>query len=63
MSRKPLVVIGCRRCGKSVTSTNKSLTGADQLWRKYAGICSDCITPSEKHEIDHGIIAKIAGKK
>lgn len=45
----------CKRCGKNIMSSNKSLHGANETHAKYSGICSECITPEERKEIEDSI--------
>lgn len=52
--RKPkikLVYRKCPRCGKEVAGINRSITGADEAFKKYAGICGGCLTPKEHKKI------------
>ncbi len=46
-----LIATTCRRCGKPVTTGNRSLYGNDAAKAKLDRICSDCITPEEAAEI------------
>lgn len=54
-SRLMLVYTNCTRCSKPLTTLNRSLYGADALKSKLGSICSDCITPEERHEMEQGI--------
>jgi hypothetical protein len=46
-SRIQVVTTNCKRCGKSLAMTNRSIYGADEAKATYERICSDCITPGE----------------
>jgi hypothetical protein len=41
----------CRRCGKSLATTNKSIYGMDSLKAKWGNICADCSTQEERFQI------------
>lgn len=41
----------CRRCGKTLATLNRSLTGANDAKAKLDRICESCITPDESREI------------
>ncbi len=41
----------CKRCGKALTTTNKSLYGVDRVKEEYGSICSECMTEKEKYEM------------
>ena len=48
-------MVECKRgCGKTIYTTFRSLTGSNSLHAKYSGICQDCTTPDEKHEMLYG---------
>jgi hypothetical protein len=53
--RIAIVKTSCKRCGKPLFSTNRSIHGASRLHAKYAGICSVCTTEEEKEEMLYGI--------
>jgi hypothetical protein len=46
-----IVMTKCKRCGKPLAKTNKSLYGIDEAKIKYGDICSTCITKEEEYEI------------
>lgn len=52
----------CKRCGKMLAMTDRSIYGADDAKKKYGGICSDCITPEERAEIEKAIAGSILGR-
>lgn len=39
----------CKRCGKIITTTTKSILGLDNLHKEYSGICHDCLTDDEQN--------------
>ena len=41
----------CKRCGKDIYTSNRSLYGLDELYAKYHGICEGCLTESERIEL------------
>ena len=41
----------CRRCGKPLATTSRSLFGLDRLKARLGSICSDCMTEDEKQEM------------
>lgn len=45
----------CKRCGNPVTTSTRSLYGANSAHAKYAGICSDCMWPEEREEMQRQI--------
>lgn len=59
--RIKLVYRKCPRCGKTIAGVNRSITGADSVFKKYAGICEDCITPDELKEIEQAQAKAIRG--
>lgn len=52
-SRIAIFKTHCKRCGKEVYTTNRSITGADALKAELGSICQDCITPEEELRILH----------
>jgi len=54
-TRFQLVNTTCPRCGKPTVTGNRSLWGADSLQQKYTGICTACITPEEREEINSNL--------
>jgi len=52
MSRKIQIVYNsCPRCGKTMAGLSRAIHGSEAMRKKYAGLCSDCATDEEKHEI------------
>ena len=51
----------CKRCGRPITTSIKSITQADNLKKKYDRICPNCITPEERHEIFLGVLKQMTG--
>jgi len=52
MSKTRLILTNCRRCDKPVTTLKKPIHGTREIQGKFGRICSDCITPEEREEID-----------
>lgn len=53
MARRRIEIFKCLcrgGCGKSLYTTNRSIIGADDLHRQYAGYCSDCL-PIDENEL------------
>lgn len=57
-----IVETKCKRCGKPLHTTNRSLYGADALKAELGSICSACTTPEEKERILHGTASAILGR-
>lgn len=38
----------CRRCGRPLVTTDRSIHGADAAKARYDRICSACVTPEEE---------------
>ena len=47
-----MVETTCKRCGARIFTGSRSLFGMDKLKTKYGEICTKCVTPEEKKEID-----------
>ena len=45
----------CKRCGKTITTSTRSLYGADSAHAQYAGICSACMGEKERDEMQASI--------
>ena len=44
-----IVTVECRGgCGKQISTTNRSLYGLEELHKKYAGYCANCLPISER---------------
>ena len=41
----------CRRCGKPITTTSRSLLRLDNLKAKYGSICEACMSEDEQAEM------------
>ncbi len=54
MNKVRIISTICRRCGKPITTLNKSLYGCDELKARLDRICTDCITVDEAQEILDG---------
>ena len=50
-----LIQVKCERCNKPITTTNRSLYGADELKAKFGKLCNNCATDEEKHQINYEI--------
>lgn len=48
-----IVLTNCPRCGIQVSTMARCLSGTENVFSKYRGICSKCITPDENKEILH----------
>lgn len=46
-----IVMTKCKRCGKSLAKTDKSLYGAEKAKAQYGDICSDCMSSEEKFDM------------
>ena len=46
--RTKIVMTRCKRCGKKIAMTDKSLYGLEHLKAKWSSICEDCITTEER---------------
>ncbi|MEG6512386.1 DUF2688 domain-containing protein [Desulforamulus ruminis] len=46
-----IVTTQCKRCGKSLVKTNRSLYGMEELKAKFGDICSDCMSNEELGEM------------
>lgn len=61
-----LVTMKCRRgCGRSVTTLNRSISGAHEVHAELSGICEQCITPEERRritEVQVDAILKMCGR-
>lgn len=51
MKRIKLVETTCRRCGKKITTGNRSIHGYPEQKKRLDRICEDCITDDEKAEL------------
>lgn len=53
----------CKRCGKPLMTSTRSLWGSDEGHSKYSGICSSCLTNTENEDmvrfIKEGILRAI----
>ncbi len=63
MRRISLISVNCKRCGKALITTDRSLHGLDSLKRAVGILCSDCTTEEEKQELNHEIGKRLAGVK
>ena len=41
----------CRRCRKPLSTATRSLLGLDALKDRWGILCSNCITPEERHQM------------
>lgn len=57
-----LVNTNCPRCGKPTVTGSRSLWGAYTLKQKFDGVCSACITPAERKEIDETLAECVYAK-
>lgn len=57
-----LVKTQCRRCGTSLFTSNRSITGADAAKRQYDRLCEDCTTPEEADAMIDAQAAALLGR-
>lgn len=57
-----LIATTCRRCGKPLMTGSRSLWGAENARAKFAEICSDCITPEDRAEMEQAVNAAVLTK-
>lgn len=50
-----LFQIRCKKCGKPITTTNRSIYGAEDLKAKYGELCCDCVSVEEKARINYDL--------
>lgn len=59
--RVTVVVRSCRRgCGKSLTGLSGPLHGTTADFRRFHGICDDCLTDEEKAEMRGPMLMRTA---
>lgn len=56
-----ILTVNCKRCGKELSTTSRSIHGLDKLKKQYGYICQDCSTPEEKQEMIEAIGMGING--
>lgn len=54
-----LFTTNCKRCNKPITTSTRSLFGADRAHAKFAEICAACMTPEENAEMQQNINAAV----
>lgn len=54
-----LIETTCKRCGRPIMTAEKSITGAHKLKMEFDRICSRCITPDEREEINRGLLQQV----
>lgn len=61
-NRITIETVHCKRCGKELATTSRSVHGNDKLKTYWGYICSNCTTPEEKtlmqEQISLGIVRK-----
>lgn len=57
MRRQKITIehVNCKRCGKPLSTTSRSIHGLDSLKKQYGYLCSDCTTPEEKQDMINAI--------
>lgn len=50
-----LIEVKCKRCGKPLLTAAQAIHGDNTLKARLGNICSACITPEEKRQIEDGI--------
>ena len=61
--RIELVLAPCKRCGRLITTTSRSLYGLDSLKAQVGVICQTCASSEEQLEIAHNIGKALAGQE
>lgn len=51
MRKISIVTTKCKRCGKSLSTTSRSLLGLDAEKIAFGDVCKDCVTPEEMQSI------------
>jgi hypothetical protein len=58
-SRITIETVHCKRCGRELATTSRSIHGLDNLKAQYGYLCHDCTTESERQAmieaIGHGM--------
>ena len=62
--RKKITIetVNCKRCGKSLSTTSRSIHGLDNLKAKYGYLCHNCTTSEERNEMVNAIGMGIVSK-
>jgi len=67
MPKINIVMTKCKRCGKPLAKTDRSLYGLNTLKEKYGDICQDCMSEAETMEMlkeqGQGIAASLSAIK
>jgi hypothetical protein len=61
-TNSPFTELLCKRCSKRVTSLKKPIRSSRATQLRFAGICSDCITPKERGELKSATLADFIAK-
>lgn len=56
-----LIPVNCKRCGKPMYASNRSIYGLNSFKQATGYLCQDCTTDDEKHNINIGIGQGIIG--
>ena len=63
MRRKATLRMGnCKKCGKELLTSSKSIYGLDKEKEEFGVVCSSCTTKEESASLLHSIGEKIAIK-
>ena len=54
-----LIQTACKRCGRPLLTAEKAIHGDHSLKTRLGNICSACITPKEKRQMEDGIAVAI----
>jgi len=54
-----LMQVACKRCGRPILTAEKAIHGDSSLKTRLGNICSNCITPKEKRQVEDGIAMAI----
>jgi hypothetical protein len=57
--RISIVQTNCKRCGRPIATASHSITGNEDLKAKFGGICQDCMTDDERHELECILLSRL----
>ncbi len=64
MARKAkiqVMTVSCRRgCGKKLTTLNRPVHSTAEDYRKYSGICENCLTDEERADMNGPMLHRTA---
>jgi hypothetical protein len=56
-----IITVKCKRCGKEIATTSRSILGLDSLKAKYGNICQGCMDQDEQYRMLDEMANKIIG--